>query len=87
MPDPFRQSKRLAFDPRDISATRSGRRSKFSIGSLKLESMTVKELAFWAISSPSDRHRMACVCCLLDRLDHGHDVFDILKYLNAKDEQ
>lgn len=83
MADSFGEGRRRSYKLSDIKAVHGGH-EWFRIGGRQLRSMSVTELAFWSLSSPSERHRLACVAQLLETIGKGADVREVLNSLEVR---
>ena len=85
MADSFGEGRRRSYKRDDIKAVHGGH-ELFRIGGRQLRSMSVTELAFWSLSSTSERHRIACIATLLSEIGCGKDVREVLNSLEVRKE-
>lgn len=80
----FGKGRRRDYHPDDIEAALSTH-ALFRVAGMKLEDMTVAQLAYWSLSAQSERHRLGCVAQLLKKANRGHEVRAVLTSLKKRD--
>lgn len=71
------------FDINQVKAARGGGKN-FRIDQTLLQDMPLNELAFWALSAQSERHRIAAMAMLLRKLNQGPIVREVINSLEIR---
>ena len=80
----FGKGRKRKYLKADVTAAQGSHRLLKTAGQT-IGSMSVPQLAYWALSSPSDMHRIACVATLLDEIGLGHEVRAVLTSLKTRE--